>query len=482
MKMTESLSLLADYVKTGSEPAFRELLTRYIDLVYSAAVRLVGGDTHLAQDVTQTVFIDLARKARRLPKDVMLGGWLHHHTVFVSATIVRGERRRQLRERQAVEMNALQDHTEANLAQLAPILDEAIDKLNSEDRTAILLCFFEQLDFRSVGEVLDSSEEAARKRVTRALDKLHVLLKHRGVTISAAGLGAALGTEAIAAAPAGMAASVAGTALANVAVGGVVSATLLELTTMTKLQAAIIGAVVVAGVATSLVFQQQAQVKLRQENESFHQQITQLESENEGLSNHVAQITRSTSPGSDRLRELLRLRGEVGLLRRQQRELELAAAAAQSKPPGVPGQSLFGVASQPNKPEPFQVQIVLSEPGEDSEAMTNNTSSGRGETLYVQKTPLLDHTAISSATVTTDTSTGAPQIDVEFSEVGRELFAAITKENINKRLAIVLDGQLYSAPVIRTEIPGGKAQITGSFTEQEARELAAKINDAITSK
>jgi preprotein translocase subunit SecD len=314
------------------------------------------------------------------------------------------------------------------------------------------------------------------------LDKLHVLLKHRGVTISAAGLGAALGTEAIAAAPAGMAASVAGTALANVAVGGVVSATLLELTTMTKLQAAIIGAVVVAGVATSLVFQQQAQVKLRQENESFHQQITQLESENEGLSNHVAQITRSTSPGSDRLRELLRLRGEVGLLRRQQRELELAAAAAQSKPPGVPGQSLFGVASQPNKPEPFQVQIVLSEPGEDSEAMTNNTSSGRGETLYVQKTPLLDHTAISSATVTTDTSTGAPQIDVEFSEVGRELFAAITKENINKRLAIVLDGQLYSAPVIRTEIPGGKAQITGSFTEQEARELAAKINDAITSK
>jgi preprotein translocase subunit SecD len=89
---------------------------------------------------------------------------------------------------------------------------------------------------------------------------------------------------------------------------------------------------------------------------------------------------------------------------------------------------------------------------------------------------------LSSATVTTDTSTGAPQIDVQFSEVGRELFAAITRENINKRLAIVLDGHLYSAPVIRTEIPGGKAQITGSFTQQEARELAAKINDAITAR
>lgn len=122
MKMTDNQSLLADYAATGSEPAFRELLTNYIGLVYSAAVRLVGGDTHLAQDVAQTVFIDLARKARTLPKDVMLGGWLHRHTLFVAATIMRGERRRQLRERQAVEMNALQDHTEANLAQVAPIL------------------------------------------------------------------------------------------------------------------------------------------------------------------------------------------------------------------------------------------------------------------------------------------------------------------------------------------------------------------------
>src|SRR5258707_337299 len=120
--MPDSRSLLADYVSNGSEPAFRELLARYLDLVYSAAVRLVGDDTHLAKDVTQTVFIDLARKARSLPKDVMLGGWLHHHTVFVSATMVRGERRRRLRERQAVEMNAVSDHTRANVAEVAPVL------------------------------------------------------------------------------------------------------------------------------------------------------------------------------------------------------------------------------------------------------------------------------------------------------------------------------------------------------------------------
>ena len=106
----------------------------------------------------------------------------------------------------------------------------------------------------------------------------------------------------------------------------------------------------------------------------------------------------------------------------------------------------------------------------------------RAETLHVQKTPLLDHTAIRSAAVTTNPTTGAPQIEVELSEVGSELFAEITKANINKRLAIVLDGQLYSAPVIRSEIPGGKVLVTGSFTEDEARALAAKINDAVTGK
>src|SRR5215210_1487222 len=100
--MTETQQFLADYVKNGSEPAFRELVTRYVDLVYSAAVRLVNNDTHLAEDVTQTVFADLARMARTLSPEVMLGGWLHRHTCFVASKTLRGERRRRERERQAV--------------------------------------------------------------------------------------------------------------------------------------------------------------------------------------------------------------------------------------------------------------------------------------------------------------------------------------------------------------------------------------------
>src|ERR1039457_787715 len=177
--MTDSQTRLSLYARTGSESAFRELVSRYIDLVYSAAFRLVGGDAQAAQDVAQTVFLALAAKARTLPKDVMLGGWLHQHTRFAAGKLMRTERRRQLRERQAAEMNALEDHSESNLAQVAPVLDEAIGQLDAEDRTAILLRFFERKDFRGVGDALGSSEDAARKRVDRALEKLHVLLKHQ---------------------------------------------------------------------------------------------------------------------------------------------------------------------------------------------------------------------------------------------------------------------------------------------------------------
>src|SRR5258705_1839936 len=98
--MTDGQQLLAEYVDSGSEAAFRELVARYVDLVYSAAVRLVNGDTHLAEDITQTVFVDLARMARSLSRDVMLGGWLHRHTCFVASKTLRGERRRRERERQ----------------------------------------------------------------------------------------------------------------------------------------------------------------------------------------------------------------------------------------------------------------------------------------------------------------------------------------------------------------------------------------------
>src|SRR5664280_2385907 len=182
--MTDHRTLLAEYAANGSEEAFRELAGRYIDLVYSTAVRLVNGDTHRAEDVAQTVFADLARLAGKLSQDVMLGGWLHRRTWHVATTLMRNERRRQNRERQAAEMNTLQDHLEGQFERIAPLLDEAINQLGASDRAALVLRFFEHRDLRAVGMALGSNEDAAQKRVSRAVEKLRGHFARRGIVAS----------------------------------------------------------------------------------------------------------------------------------------------------------------------------------------------------------------------------------------------------------------------------------------------------------
>jgi hypothetical protein len=109
--MTDDGQLLQQYTRDRSEAAFGELVKRHIDVVYSAALRVAGGDSHLAQDVTQTVFLDLPRKAQSLPPDAILAGWLYRHAWFTAAKMVRTERRRQIREQTAMEMRALDHNT-----------------------------------------------------------------------------------------------------------------------------------------------------------------------------------------------------------------------------------------------------------------------------------------------------------------------------------------------------------------------------------
>jgi RNA polymerase sigma factor (sigma-70 family) len=329
--MTDSQKLIAEYAKEGSETAFRELVAAYIDLVYSVAVRLMDGDAHLAEDVTQIVFADLARKAPTLSCDVMVGGWLHRHTCFVAAKTMRGARRRKAREKQAVEMNELQNQSETNLAWVAPILDEAIDKLGTQDRAAILLRYFEQRDLRSIGEALGTSEDAARKRVNRALDKLHSLLKRRGITYSAVTLSAALGAQAVTAAPAGLAASVATSALAAGASTASTTFAIIRLMTATKLKVGIISAVVIATVATPLALQHQTEARLRDENESLRRQVSQLSqqaTENQRPARREAQAANPSALTNEQLNELLRLRGEVTRLKAREQELAQSKAAS----------------------------------------------------------------------------------------------------------------------------------------------------------
>jgi RNA polymerase sigma factor (sigma-70 family) len=238
--MTEQL--LRDYVQTGSESAFRELVDRYINLVYSTAYRRLGGDAHLAQDTVQTVFSDLARKASTLPATVMLGGWLHTHTCFVTSAMLRTNRRREAREKEAMEIFA--SSATDDWKTIAPILDDVVNQLAPADRDAVILRFFEGLDFRTIGARIGATEDTAQKRVSRAVEKLRVLLEQRGATLSIAGLATLLAGESILAAPAGLAARVAGNALAHAAARVGLLATLLALITPGKI--AVIAAALIA--------------------------------------------------------------------------------------------------------------------------------------------------------------------------------------------------------------------------------------------
>lgn len=343
--MTDSQHLLAEYARNGSDAAFRELVTRYVDLVYSTALRLVEGDTHRAEDVTQTVFVNLSRKARTLPADVRLGGWLHRDTCLVAGHTLRGERRRQSRERQAAEMNALQNQSEADFSQVAPLLDDAINDLGEADRTAILLRFFEQQDFRAVGQALGSTEDAARMRVTRALEKLEEFLKRRGVTTTAASLGVVLTAHAVQAAPVGLAVTIStAAALAGTTLASTTTATAIKTIAMTTLQKTVVTATlsVVAGAA---IYEALQASHLRYETKIFREQQTkqvqELIRERDEATGKLAAIRDENERLNRNNAELLKLRAEATRLRG---ELNRAEQATKNKPNSEIAQSAIEIA------------------------------------------------------------------------------------------------------------------------------------------
>ena len=324
--MTDDGQLLQQYTRERSEAAFGELVTRHIDLVYSAALRVAGGDSHLAQDVTQTVFLDLARKPGSVPQDAVLAGWLYRHAWFTAAKMVRTERRRQTREQTAMEMRALDDNTGSPWEQIAPHLDEGLNQLSAADRDAIVLRFFKKQDFRVIGATLGVSEDTAQKRVSRALDKLRGALSKRGAALTATALASVLSAEAVVAAPAGLALSVTTTALAGAAtVGTGLSVATIKAIAMTKLQVGVVGVLLIAGMATPLVFQHQSLSRMREENNRLREetqslqqqtsQIVQLAAENQRLSNLLAHAGSTPAITPEQRTELLRLRGEATRLR-----------------------------------------------------------------------------------------------------------------------------------------------------------------------
>ena len=247
--MTDDTELLRRYAEEGSEDALAQVVGRRVELVYGAAWRQVRGNGALAEEITQAVFTELARKAGRLARHPALVGWLHTATRFAAAKALRAESRRRAREREAFAMNEVLGANEGAVEweQLRPVIDDALGELKERERAAILLRYFEKKPLADVGAALALTETAARSCVDRALDKLRAALARQGITSTTAALSVVLANQAAATVPAGLAASVTSGALAGGAVGGGVAIFM----GMTKLTVGLLGAVAVAGIGAA---------------------------------------------------------------------------------------------------------------------------------------------------------------------------------------------------------------------------------------
>jgi RNA polymerase sigma factor (sigma-70 family) len=304
--------LLQAYADQNSEPAFAELVRRYVDLVYSAALRM-SADAHLAQDVTQRAFVALAKNARELSSRPVLSGWLHRTAQNITAESIRNEIRRRAREEQAAAMNTTPDPSESRWEEIAPHLDAAVGELSESDRDAVLLRYFQNKSAREMAAALGVSDEAAQKRVNRAVERLRAFFSQRGIVLGAAGLGA-ISANAIQAAPVSLTLSISAAALATITTGNI------ALQTMNWINAKTVAATLVAAIAAGggvyLTKQKEAE-HLRVENQN-----TLALQTNAGQEREEALASAKTMQAElERLRkeqvELLRLRGEVGQLRKQ---------------------------------------------------------------------------------------------------------------------------------------------------------------------
>ena len=254
---------MRDYGVNRSDAAFAELVRRYVDVVYSTALRIVC-DAHLACDITQATFLALAQNARPLAKHPVLAGWLHRTAQNISARTVRTEVRRRQREQEAASMNQLFSG-DADFAwkEVSPHLDAALLDLNDSDRNAVLLRYFHRQSAQQMAQTLGVSAEAAQKRVSRAVDRLRECLAKRGVSVSATGFALLLSANAVQAAPAGLAGTISVAA-------PVVATTVFKAIAMTTLQKTLIavGLITIAGTAVT-VHQVHENTKLRSQLKRF---------------------------------------------------------------------------------------------------------------------------------------------------------------------------------------------------------------------
>jgi RNA polymerase sigma factor (sigma-70 family) len=248
--------LLAEFARTESETAFTSLVARHINLVYSAALRFTRNPHH-AEEITQAVFTILVRKAATLGRNVVLPGWLYQTARLTSANFLRSEIRRQRHEQEAYMQSTLNKADSNRWEQIAPLLDEAMGKLGETDRDAIVLRFFEKKSGSEIAMALKMNEEAAHKRVSRALEKLRKFFIKRGVVTTTAIIAGAVSANSVQAAPTALATSVSAAAITHGAAGStltLIKATLKIMAWSKMKTALVVGAAVVltAGTATTI--------------------------------------------------------------------------------------------------------------------------------------------------------------------------------------------------------------------------------------
>ena len=332
MNLDPDANLLGTYAETHEEAAFAAFVARRINGVYAAALRRLAGDVHLAEDVTQSVFIEVAANARHLARHPDLTGWLYVTARHMAANAVRAEQRRKARETKAHVMSTLSAPEPVDWSRIAPMLDDAIAKLGPVDRTAVILRFIEQRAYAEIGTALKLSEDAARMRIDRALDGLRRNLERGGVTSTTAALAAALANQASAAAPAYLAGAVINAAAAAGS-APTVFAGFNPFIAMTKLKIGVAG--LTAAVAALLAIREvRAGLELEAESRQLERQETIL--------------AQSRAAGAPRIRDLQALTAEhpeaEELARVRQR-----LAVLRNRPNGVVDEAMLPIGSYQNR-------------------------------------------------------------------------------------------------------------------------------------
>jgi RNA polymerase sigma factor (sigma-70 family) len=268
----DDIALLQEYARTASEPAFAALVEHHVGLVYSAARRQVR-DPHLAEDVTQAVFILLARKAVALARHPGLSGWLLQTTRYAANAHIRAAIRRTRREQEAAMQSELNEPSPAIWTQLEPLLDEAMAWLGKTDRAVLALRYFENKSASEIGRTLKLNEEAAKKRVSRALEKLRKFFTKRGVRSTAEIIAGAISANSVQAVPVALAKTVTVIAVAKGAAASVSTLTLikgaLKIMAWTKMTTTLVvaAAVVLTTSLTVVVIQRESLIEGKTETQ-----------------------------------------------------------------------------------------------------------------------------------------------------------------------------------------------------------------------